>query len=49
MSDKRNDFIAGNDLALYGEKIIVNLLNQSNVESICLHIKGRLLFQKYMR
>ncbi|MDE7321742.1 MAG: GNAT family N-acetyltransferase [Lachnospiraceae bacterium] len=32
MSDKRNDFIADNDLALYGEKIIVSLLNQSNVE-----------------
>lgn len=32
MSDKRNDFIAGNDIALNGEKIIVSPLNQSNVE-----------------
>lgn len=29
---KKNDFIAGNDFALYGEKIIVSLLNQSNVK-----------------
>lgn len=32
LGEKRNDFIAGNDFALYGEKIIVSLLNQSNVE-----------------
>lgn len=32
LSDKRNNFIAGNALALYGEKIIVSLLNQSNEE-----------------
>ncbi|MCM1537784.1 MAG: GNAT family N-acetyltransferase, partial [bacterium] len=33
MSDKRNDFIVDSDLVLYGEKIIVSLLNQSNIES----------------
>ena len=32
LCDKRNDFIADNEFALYGEKIIVSLLNQSNVE-----------------
>ena len=32
MSDKRNDFISYNDFVLYGEKIIVSLLNQSNIE-----------------
>lgn len=46
MSDKRNDFIAGNDLALYGEKIIVNLLNQSNVECYLSTYKRASAFSK---
>lgn len=46
MSDKRNDFIAGNDLALYGEKIIVSLLNQSNVECYLSTYKRASAFSK---
>lgn len=32
MDGKRNDFIEGNDFVLYGEKVIVSPLNQSNIE-----------------
>lgn len=46
MSDKRNDFIAGNDLVLYGEKIIVSLLNQSNVECYLSTYKRASAFSK---
>lgn len=46
MSDKRNDFIAGNDLALYGEKIIVSPLNQSNVECYLSTYKSASAFSK---
>lgn len=46
MSDKRNDFIVGNNLALYGEKIIVNLLNQSNVECYLSTYKRASAFSK---
>ena len=46
MSDKRNDFIAGNDLALYGEKIIVSPLNQSNVECYLSTYKRASAFSK---
>ena len=46
MSDKRNDFIADNDLALYGEKIIVSLLNQSNVDCYLSTYKRASAFSK---
>lgn len=46
MSDKRNDFIVGNSLALYGEKIIVDLLNQSNVECYLSTYKRASAFSK---
>lgn len=46
MSDKRNGFIAGNNLALYGEKIIVSLLNQSNVECYLSTYKRASTFSK---
>ena len=46
MSDKRNDFIADNEFALYGEKIIVNLLNQSNVECYLSTYKRASAFSK---
>ncbi len=46
MSDKRNDFIAGNDFALYGEKIIVSSLNQSNVECYLATYKRASAFSK---
>ena len=46
MSDKRNNFIAGNALALYGEKIIVSLLNQSNVECYLSTYKRASAFSK---
>lgn len=46
LSDKRNDFIAGNNLALYGEKIIVSLLNQSNVECYLSTYKRASAFSK---
>lgn len=46
MSDKRNDFIADNEFALYGEKIIVSLLNQSNVECYLSTYKRASAFSK---
>lgn len=46
MSDKRNDFIAGNDLALYGEKMIVSMLNQSNVKCYLSTYKRASAFSK---
>lgn len=46
LSDKGNNFIAGNALALYGEKIIVNLLNQSNVECYLSTYKRASAFSK---
>lgn len=46
MSDKRNNFIAGNALALYGEKIIVSLLNQSNEECYLSTYKRASAFSK---
>lgn len=46
MSDKRNNFIAGNDLALYGEKIVVSPLNQSNVECYLSTYKRASAFSK---
>ena len=46
LSDKRNDFIASNNLGLYGEKIIVSLLNQSNVECYLSTYKRASAFSK---
>lgn len=46
MSDKRNDFIADNGFVLYGEKIIVSLLNQSNVECYLSTYKRASAFSK---
>lgn len=46
LSDKRNDFIAGNDLALYGEKMIVSMLNQSNVKCYLSTYKRASAFSK---
>ncbi len=46
MCDKRNEFIVGNNLALYGEKIIVSLLNQSNVEFYLSTYKRAFAFSK---
>lgn len=46
LSDKRNEFIAGNNLALYGEKIIVSRLNQSNVECYLSTYKSASAFSK---
>ena len=46
LSDKRNGFIADNDFALYGEKIIVSLLNQSNVECYLSTYKSASAFSK---
>lgn len=46
LSDKRNDFIADNEFALYGERIIVSLLNQSNVECYLSTYKSAFAFLK---
>jgi len=46
LSDKRNDLIAGNDIALYGEKIIVSPLKQSNVECYLSTYKRASAFSK---
>ncbi len=46
MSYKRNDFTASNDFVLYGEKIIVTSLNQSNVKSYLSTYKRASAFSK---
>jgi len=46
LSDKRNDFIEGNDFVLYGEKIIVSPLNQSNVRDYLAIYKRASAFSK---
>lgn len=46
LSDKGNDFIAGNDIALYGEKIIVSPLKQLNLECYLSTYKSASAFSK---